>query len=368
VPPNTVSIKGYVLSSARSDQDIPAEIKSLLPGRHNVEIKTIDYRTLVADRNGARYFLLFDTENEHAQESKFLHALIIFSIFVILASATGGFWLAVRVIAPLTRLSTQIGMAGYDTTMSPAKLVRNDEVGELARAFDRYQRRMREFIERERFFTADVSHELRTPLAITLGSLEVLGLDKSLTNKQGELLNRIRRAHQDMAELTAALLLLARENQTVVSYHLNHVGLIVQNCAKNYEYLLKGRPIAIELELVSEPNLLAEKVLFEIVVANLLRNALFSTLSGKIVLRLETDRLVVSDTGIGMSNELIAHAFERNFKGPDSAGAGVGLSLVKRICDRYGWLISINGQTGLGTTVEVLFSNPHSVTDDPASK
>src|SRR5512144_1315417 len=98
------------------------------------------------------------------------------------SSFAGGFWLASRVTASVTRLAEQVKHAEPgDMDLSLIKLTGNDEVGELARAFDRYVRRLQEFIERENYFTADVSHELRTPLAIMLGTVEVLEQDESLS-------------------------------------------------------------------------------------------------------------------------------------------------------------------------------------------
>jgi signal transduction histidine kinase len=65
--------------------------------------------------------------------------------------------------------------------------------------------------------------------------------------------------------------------------------------------------------------------------------------------------MVINDTGVGMSQETLAHVFERFYKGEASTGAGVGMSIVKRICDRYGWLISIESEQRRGTAVEIQF-------------
>jgi signal transduction histidine kinase len=356
VPPNTVSIKGYVLSGGEPEKNFPDEIRKLLPGRYNVSIKEIDYRVLVADRDGARYFMLFDTESQHHREKRFSRFLAIFALLITLCSAAGGFWLANRVTAPVTRLAEQVVLSEPgDTNLSLTKLARNDEVGELARAFDRYLRRLREFIERESYFTADVSHELRTPLAIILGAVEVLEQDETLTPKQKERIARIRRAAQDMIDLTAALLLMARERLAIVDEPPCHVAEVMRACVEKHQHLIGDRPIHMEVEFKAEPDLIVERPLLEIVIGNLIRNALFNTKSGTVLLRLEAEKLVVQDTGIGMRPEELARALERHFKGASSAGAGVGLSLVKRICDRYGWRISLESQEGQGTRVEVIF-------------
>lgn len=356
VPPNTVSIKGYVLSNMGTGRNIPAAIEALMPGTHNVTIEDIDYRVLIADRNGARYFMLFDTDSQHEREEKFLNFLILFALFMTLASAGGGFWLAMRIIGPVTRLAEEVAQAKPGDSMKLVKLTRDDEVGELARAFDHYLHRLQEFIERENYFTADVSHELRTPLAIILGTVEVLEQDETLSAKQRERVERIKRAAQDMIDLSAALLLLAHEYLPAADEQPCDVGELVCACVEKHRHLNEDRPVRMEVELIGDPHLIVERPLLEIVIGNLLRNALFNTRSGTVLLRLEAERFTLKDTGFGMPPEVLARVFERHYKGASSAGAGIGLSLVKRICDRYGWRISFDSQEGQGSTAEVDFS------------
>lgn len=355
--PNTASIKGYVVSDQETSRNIPPEVKALPPGGHNVTVGEVDYRAQVVDVGDARYFMLFNTESQHLQETKFFRFVVFFAIFMIVSSSIGGVILASRVTASVTRLARQVGQAEpRDADLSLIKLTTNDEVGELARAFDRYLRRLREFIERENYFTADVSHELRTPLAIMLGTVEVLEQDETLTTKQRERIARIRRAAQDMIELTSALLLMAREQQYSRDEPPGHVGEVVRGCVEKHLPLIAGRPIRMEVKLIAEPDLLFERPLLEVVIGNLIRNALFNTKAGFVLLRLEEDRLVVQDTGVGMRPDELARALDRYYKGPSSAGSGVGLSLVKRICERYGWRISLDSQEGQGTTAVIMFS------------
>lgn len=358
LPPNTVSIKAYYLSREEGGHYAPPpEISKLAPGSYNVKVGALDYRVLVDDKNGFRYFMLFDTDRQHKREENFFHFLAYFALLMTLASAAGGFWLALRVISPLSRLAVQLGQTQPgDSELSLEGLNRDDEVGELARTFARYQQRMQEFIRRENYFTADVSHELRTPIAIVLGTVEVLEQDETLTPKQRERVTRIRRAAQDMADLTSALLLLSREQRLRTDENLCYVSDVVQACVDKHKHLIGNRVIRLELEFVDEPYLNVERPLLEIVIANLLRNAFFNMQSGVVSLRLEARRFVLSDTGCGMSHEVQEHIFERHFKGAASSGAGVGLSLVKRICDRYGWRISVASEPGQGTTIEVAFA------------
>jgi len=357
VPPNTVSIKGYVLSDAESIESVPPEVKSLLPGIYDlVIIDRIDYRVLVADRNGARYFMLFDVDSQNLREANFLSILLVFVFLMTTVSAGAGFWLALRMISPLTRLTEQVTQADPgDAHLSLLKIGRDDEVGELARAFERYLSRIRNFVERENYFTTDVSHELRTPLAIIQGTVEVFEQDDKLSVKQQERVDRIKRAIRDMIDLTNALLMLVSEN--IPTHNDCDVSEVVHACVDRHRHLIVDRPIRLEVELVDTLHLAAERSLLEIVISNLMRNAFFNTQNGSVLLRLAAQRLVVSDTGFGMSDEVLQHIFERHYKGETSAGAGVGLALVKRICDRYGWRISIDSKQGAGTTVEIDFTS-----------
>jgi signal transduction histidine kinase len=112
------------------------------------------------------------------------------------------------------------------------------------------------------------------------------------------------------------------------------------------------------LELVEEasPQLHVHPALFAIVVANLVRNATAHTENGTVKVCLAINRLVVSDTGIGIRGDEIGRVFQRYYRGAESRGSGIGLSLVKRICDRQGWQILLESREGEGTTATLDFS------------
>jgi signal transduction histidine kinase len=358
VPLSTVTLKGYVLSPKEPEELVPEQIHHLQPGWHYVQMKGTNYYALVADQNEARYFMLYNMEQQRAREEFFLSALIVFAVFMILGSAVGGFWLARSVVAPVTRLADWVAAAGPGTRHLPsAKLMRNDEVGELARAFERYVERLGEFIEREKNFAGDVSHELRTPLAVILGSVDVMEQDVRLDERQRERLARIKRSGKEMAGMMRALLLMARERTGDVDEPPCRIAPVVQEAVDRHRALLKGSTVNLELAVLAEPVLYVEPSLFAIVVDNLLRNATFHTRQGHIWVKLGADRMEVSDTGSGMTPEELARAFDRHFKGKASSGFGVGLSLVKRISERYGWQVEIVSRPGEGTTVTLHFGD-----------
>ncbi len=356
VPPNTIAFRGYVLSPGEPEEIVPNQLHHLQPGWHSVDIEGSKYHVLVADRSEARYFMIYNAERQRAREEFFMGELILFSVFVILGSAIGGFLLARRIVSPVTRLANWVGDAEPGVKhMPPAKLIRNDEVGELARAFERYVQRLDDFIEREKNFAGDVSHELRTPLAVILGAVEVLEQDERLNDKQRERLARIKRSGLEMVEMMRSLLLMARERTVGDDEPLCQIAPVVQEAVDRHRALLRDSAVVLELSVQAAPALVVERSLIYIAVDNLLRNAAFHTTQGHIRLKLEEGRIEVSDTGTGMTPEELARAFDRHYKGRASAGFGVGLSLVRRISDRYGWQVQIDSHPGEGTTVTLDF-------------
>jgi len=109
------------------------------------------------------------------------------------------------------------------------------------------------------------------------------------------------------------------------------------------------------LEIVAQPRVAADANLVAIVIANLLRNSFTYTERGSVRIRLDARTLTVADTGLGIPRAALDKVFQRLYKGAHSEGAGNGLSLVKKICDRYGWSIALDSEEGRGTRAVLTF-------------
>jgi signal transduction histidine kinase len=358
LPPSTVSIRGFIFLPGQHQAEIPAELHDLKPGKYQLSLNNIPYRVTVVDKADDRYVMMFNEAKQRQRESAFLDYLVAGAIIMTLLSAWIGWWLSGRVVAPIAELGLRVEKATpEDDILDIAKGFEPDEIGKLAQVFASYLKRMRAFIDRERAFTSDVSHELRTPLAIVLGVVELMEEDTRLQDKQQERIARIGRATRGMIDMTSALLLMGREDSTdEVVIQKCDVCEIVSHIIDMHRHLLSERT-TVNLVCKVHPHIEAERTLFGIVVANLIRNAFTYTPAGSVTITIEEHSLTVTDTGTGIHSDEIGKVFQRHFKGSGSTGSGIGLSLVKRICDKYGWETIIESTEGAGTSAQLIYTS-----------
>ena len=239
LPPSTVSIHGYILGAGRSTTGIPPVLLSLGPGLHQLAIAEIPYRIAVVDKGIERYVMLFNEIDQRQREEQFWIYWIASTLLMPLVAGGTGWWLSGRIVSPVIELSRRVVAARLeDDPEEVGKGFSDDEIGKLAGAFGGYLKRMRSFSERERAFTADVSHELRTPLAIIQGAVELLEDDAQLDDRQRQRLARIGRAARQMVDLTATLLILARESSASDAHEADcDVAEVVRDVVEAHRYL-----------------------------------------------------------------------------------------------------------------------------------
>ncbi len=353
--PATLTLSAHVLDGGANDASVPPVLSALAPGKYDIVLAGISHRVLVSARAGKRYLFLFNESLQYQREQEFIIFLGGGALTMTLLSSLGGFWLARRVVAPVTGLAARVAAAGpAGEPLAEAHERIADEVEELARVFDRYLARIQSCMERERDFTANVSHELRTPLAIIRGAVEVLEDDLALNPEQRERLARIERASHDMTHLTSALLHLAREESALPKENCN-MARVVRESVEKYRSLNQDRSLDIDLEIQNDVELPVARILAIVVVDNLIGNAFQHSASARIEVRLARESLVIRDTGMGIAAEALDQVFLRRQRGTHSTGAGIGLSLVKRICDLNGWETRIDSVAGQGTEVSLHF-------------
>jgi signal transduction histidine kinase len=354
-PPSTATLLGYALPGRAGEAPPPDAIARLPPGMHEIGLDGVFYRVAIAERDGSRYFLLYDETYFRKKQAGLILYLAVFVTLMTLLSGALALWLAERVIEPVKELARRVRSVRPDAHPEPlTEDFPHDEVGELAHAFEQAFERLASFIDRERAFTADVSHELRTPIAVIRGAAEVLLADAARPQKDRQRIERIERGAADMADLSTALLAMARERDDERREPVDLAALVEASVDK-HRHLLGTRPVDVILEFDAQPRVAADANLLAIVVANLLRNSFTYTERGSVKIRLAAGTLAIEDTGLGIPREALGKVFQRLYKGAHSEGAGIGLSLVKKICERYGWSVALDSTEGQGTRAVLKF-------------
>jgi signal transduction histidine kinase len=123
-----------------------------------------------------------------------------------------------------------------------------------------------------------------------------------------------------------------------------------------HRHLSNGKSVALSFTHENPLQVCGPPSVVTIVIGNLLRNAIAHTERGTILIRLRDRTVSIQDSGKGIPAEALAQEFDRHFS-TDSGGSGIGLYLVKTICDRYGWKVDLRSTLGKGTTVVLSFES-----------
>lgn len=321
-------------------------------GIHNVEGTNTDgtpfaYKLAVRKTPSEWFFLAYDVTQARRGENQFNRAIYISVIFFTLLSLLVGWWAASRVMSPVSELAARL--RAYRGSSNPKPLATHfpeDEVGELAKALDDYSARLTEVVQRDREFNADVSHELRTPLAVIRGATELLLARPGLDEKVQQRLYRIQRAEQQCTDLIGSLLLLSRNERGQGN---TLVARVTEQLLDAHRAQLGSKPLTLKMEGESGLTVDAPEAAVSVALGNLIGNAVKYTLEGDVVVRLGADSVEVIDSGPGLSKEDAARLFERGYRGTHaghSQGGGIGLSIVSRLCELYGWQVGVRpGET-----------------------
>ncbi|HEU5133878.1 MAG TPA: HAMP domain-containing sensor histidine kinase [Steroidobacteraceae bacterium] len=355
--PNTRNLRGYL------DDDAPAELKSLSLGYHEWMRDGLEFVVYVTERDHRRLYLVFDRTNVSRLAAYYGLVPLAAVLLVLYVSTWLGFRRVRRAVSPMISLARKVreldaDTSGIDDVQSlQVPVDADEEVRELTDALLRYSQRLAHFLERERQFTRDASHELRSPLTVILMAVSILLEDPDITGQRRRTALRIQRAAHDMEELTNAFLLLARETETGLPMEAICLNDLIADEVDRARTLASDKPITAEVRGTNRLFLEAPEKVLSILLGNLLRNAFSYTEAGEVVVEISAGKVTVRDTGVGMAADKIEQMF-RPFVRDESnsrSGYGVGLSIVRRLSDRFGWPISIVSQPGVGTTVEIRF-------------
>ena len=360
--PDTRNLTGYLARGADRSR-VPAPIAALDPGFHDLDTAADFSVVYVTEQAEYTLFLVFDGERVSELALWFGLVPLAGALVILYLSSWLAYRLASRAVSPVIWLARQVRRldprAPDASAFAPQRLPANAdrEILALAEALRGLSRNVHEHIERERDFTRDASHELRTPLTVVRLAAGELQRRPGFDAESRESVARIERAARDMEETTEALLLLARASDSRLASTAVRLDDIVARECERARTMAGSKPVRIDEGGVMPVIVDADARVLAVLVGNLLRNAVQYTGDGRVEVRVQGEALAIADTGVGIPREQLDEVFRPFVRAgkADRHGHGVGLSIVKRLCDRFGWSVSIESKPEIGTRVEVRF-------------
>jgi signal transduction histidine kinase len=362
--PDTYNMTGFLVPAGGSQDALPEKLRPLAVGFHALPRSEGGSLVLVErDGNGHMLYLLFKQEQVDSLAFWFGMAPLAIVLVVIYVIAWSTYRTSKRAVSPVIWLAGQVQR--WDPKHPEASALRPENLpvdveGEtlvLASSLHDFASRIESFVERERDFTRDASHELRTPLTVIRVAGDMMDGDESLSPMSRRALKRIRGAGRDMEALIEAFLILAREGDTGLPDDDFAVSSVVEEEVEKARVLVAGKPIELRLVKEDDFHLHAPARVLSVLLSNLLRNACHYTDEGSVTVILRRGSIAVADTGVGMTPDELARVFEPFYRAGDRKkdGQGIGLSIVQRLSQRYGWPVRLESEAGKGTVATISF-------------
>ena len=363
--PDTKNLKGFLVTED-SLASVPHELRDYGLGFHKIHGQTAHSLLYISEHKGLRLHLLFDGKSV-------LRLALFFGVFpltiVLVLIYITAWWVyreSTHLLSPIVWLANKFDRfdpAHSDASLKDLSSIPGDvdwEVEKLVKSFASYSRRIQNFVERERAFTRDASHEFRTPLTVIKMASDLLLSEQNLDDYSRKNITRIKGSARDMEELIDAFLILARE--TDKEFEDQHIVVVdvVEREIRAADIYLEGKPLSIEIDEQYPLELYTAQKVIAIVLGNLIRNAILYTNQGIVTVTIKEKSVLISDTGIGMTEDQIKKIFQPYYRAEHGdktkrKGYGVGLTIVKRLSNRFHWVVKVDSEVDVGTNVEVFF-------------
>ncbi len=353
---------------------------ALVVETYSVPAGELDGRRLTVAATGASaspelanlYFVAWAPRRAAPLIDDFVRPLAIASIVALGVSVVIGLLISRSITGPLQRLTTsvdEINSAGLDERI---KMESGDEVGTLVSAFNQMLDRLASTYDSQRELLANIAHELRTPLTSIQGYTHALRDDVIHdADARQDALQTIADEARRMTELVEQILQLSRleSGQLPVRFTETVIGEVLSTLERQFALLVAEQGVRLSVDRESELRCVVDPELLTQALGNLINNAVRHTGDGGVVevratrisspSRPAAIRIVVTDTGEGMSETELEHIFGRFYRSGgrssqhDVRNFGLGLSIVQEIVNRHRGEISVESTPGVGTAFTI---------------
>ncbi len=296
-----------------------------------------------------------------------LLATLVIGFPVLLILAAGGAYLLIeRSLTPVTNImnaAEDISLRNLSSRLPVAAT--GDKLEHLSRALNRMIARLDEAFQQASRFTADVSHELRTPLTVMRGEMEFIAQQSHLPADLREQIGSLLEETERLTHITEGLLAIARleAGEAKIERRVFDLGALAATTAEQMQLLAEEKHLSVTFDAPQPVFVIGDPARLKQVIVNLLDNAIkYSMAGGTIIFSVMAKPpkaiLSVKDNGIGIPSDALPHVFERFYRADKVRsrtmhGAGLGLSIVRVICQAHDATVQVQSKTGIGTTVTI---------------
>ncbi len=356
--PRSGVLRSWFVQGDAFPSDVPEYLRTASLGHHSSEGSVSDifdtddvFHAFIAPLGGGRLITIVDIDELESQQNRDSLLGIVWAVLFIALIATVIGWLHHNLVRPVRDIAAR--MQAIDPTSPGERLptsYRQDEIQVIARACNAHLDRVERFIARERSLLDQASHEFRTPLAVVSGAVDILRR-QPLPEVSQPVVERIDGAVASLSEVMAALLYLARETpSSELAADVTAVHRLLPALVADHEHLLAQRDVRFEFGEL-EPTLVdAPEAMVRIALGNLLRNAAENTDQGRILVAVRDGVVEIADSGRGVDAADTARRYRESLRAAaPTRGQGLGLFLIGRICERFGWRLAIEPMPSNGT-------------------
>jgi heavy metal sensor kinase len=295
------------------------------------------------------------------EQREAVEAMLVAIPVVLLLAAAGGLWLAsvgLRPITDMARRAEEIAPSGMDDLGESG---REDELGQLARAFNGLVARLRQALLTQRQFMADASHELRTPVSVIQTTADVtLAREGRDPSDYRDALSNVGVEARRLGRLVDDMLVLARADAGGYPLRREHVYLneLVADCRRTVDVLARGRDVAVGVFAAEDVPFCGDENLLRRMILNVLQNAVSYTRVGTAVTVDVSPNgrhasIRVTDEGDGIpekERERIFSRFVQLDTARQTAGVGLGLPIARWIAEAHGGTLQLEASGATGST------------------
>lgn len=377
-----VAARSGVLSGNISQQKVWEELSHQLPAKPvymNVTEESLAIHPLriilypVEQEGNKEYLIQVGTslKKMFSTLKDFLTILIFSAPILLLVSVLGGYFILTRVLQPMKSVvQTVKKITTEDLSLRIESQNQENEIGQLVTTFNEMISRLERSVLQIKQFSSDASHDLKTPLTVIRGEIDIALRKKRPPAEYIKTLKSVCEEAKKLERVIDNLLFLSRIDSRDYQrcFKTAHLDEILLEVFEKTTSIAIEKKLAYILEKMERVPMQGDPILLSRLLMNLMDNAIKYTPSGgrvKISLKKSGEKaeLTIRDTGMGIPQGALSLIFNRFYRVDQSRsqrneGAGLGLSIVKKIADIHQAKVEIHSQLNKGTTVLVSFPLP----------